>query len=104
MNKSQKLSALLLLQVMGFAVAPAHAGRVEPKSVSCWFFRGEKVELEQTCITEVHNWIGGGVRFIRWEDGVQTTIAWGLQGRGEKPCVDISFDGVCGVSYLLPQP
>ena len=36
---------------------------------------------------------------MRWEDGVQTTMAWGLQGRGEKLCEDISVDAVCGVSY-----
>lgn len=59
MNKSIKnVSALLPLLVMGFAVAPAQAGRVEPKSVSCWFFRRKKVELEQTCITEIYLWTG----------------------------------------------
>lgn len=26
-------------------------------------------------------------------------MAWGLQGRGEKPCEDTSLDGVCGVNY-----
>ena len=95
----KKLLALLPIIVMGVFVSPARAGKVGPVSIPCWFFRGEKLELQQTCISESHTWIGGGIRFIRWEDGVQTNMAWGLQGRGERPCVDISVDGVCGVSY-----
>lgn len=91
----KQLLALLPILVTG-VVAPA---RAEPVSIPCWFFRGEKLELQQTCISESHTWIGGGMRWIRWQDGVQTNMAWGLQGRGERPCVDISVDGVCGVSY-----
>jgi hypothetical protein len=83
-----------------FSVPPARAGRVEPTSVSCWFFQGDKVELNQICIYENYSWAGGGVSSLRWEDGVKTRMAWGLQGRGEKPCPDTSIDGVCGVTYF----
>ena len=97
----KKLSALLSILVIGVFVYPAQAGRVEPKSVSCWFFRGEKLELQQTCIYEAQSWAGGGVSSLRWEDGVETKMARGFQGRGEKPCgEDTSIDGVCGVRYF----
>lgn len=95
----KKLSALLPIIVMGVFVFPARAGRTEPTSIPCWLFRKEKLELQQTCISESHTWTGGGIRSLRWEDGVQTTMAWELQGRGEKLCEDISIDGICGVSY-----
>lgn len=95
----KKLSALLPIIVMGVFVSPARAGRTEPTSIPCWLFRGEKLELQQTCITESHTWTGGGIRLLRWEDGAQTTMAWGLQGRGERPCADTSIDSVCGLSY-----
>jgi hypothetical protein len=80
---------------------PALAGRIEPTSVPCWLFRGEKLELKQTCIYEFYSWAGGAAATLRWEDGVRTKIVWGLQGRGEKPCADDStgVDGVCGTNY-----
>ena len=39
---------------------------------------------------------------MRWEDGGQTKMTWGLQGRGEKRCAEdsMSIDGVCGVVYF----
>jgi hypothetical protein len=37
---------------------------------------------------------------LRWFEGVQTKMTWGLQGRGEKPCAEDSINGVCGVIYF----
>lgn len=44
----KKCSALLATLIMG-VVSPAQGGKVKPTPVSCWFFRGEKLELQQTC-------------------------------------------------------
>ncbi|MEG4087941.1 hypothetical protein [Microcoleus sp. Pol12B4] len=81
---------------------PALAGRIEPTPVSCWLFRGDEVDLKQTCIYESFSWAGGAAGTLRWEDGVRTKLTWGLQGRGEKPCADgsIGVDGVCGTNYF----
>lgn len=99
MKLKQRLVFLSALITM-LAATPAQAGRVEPTPVSCWFFRGEKLELQQTCIYESYSWAGGGGSTLLWEDGVKTQMAWGLQGRGEKPCEEMSVDGVCGVMYF----
>lgn len=93
------LAAFLPVLATGIFVVPARAGRIEPTPVSCWLFRGDKLELNQTCTYESVSWAGGGTSSLRWEDGVRTQMAWGLQGRGEKPCADTSIDGVCGVTY-----
>ena len=80
---------------------PVQAGRIEPRLESCYFFRGENLELRQTCIYESTSWAGGGVSKLVWEDGVVTNIKWGLQGRGGKTTCDgeMSVDNVCAVSY-----
>jgi len=93
------LAAFLPAFFTGIFVVPARAGRIEPTPVSCWLFRGDKLELNQTCSYESISWAGGGTSSLRWEDGVRTKMAWGLQGRGERLCEDTSIDGVCGVSY-----
>lgn len=99
--KLKILATFLPVLVMAISVPPARAGRAEPISVSCWFFRGDKVELKQTCIHESHSWAGGGVGTLRWEDGVQTKIYRGFQENGDKPCGENeSLDGVCAVRYF----
>jgi hypothetical protein len=95
----RKRFALISTLLTIFSITPAYAGRVEPTSVSCLYFRGEKLELQQTCIYESTSWAGGGGSILRWQDGVKTTMAWGLQGRGERPCKDWSLDRVCGSYY-----
>lgn len=95
-----KLLAFLPILVMGVFVSPVHAGRIEPIPVFCWLFRENKVELKQTCSYESISWAGGGTNSLRWEDGVQTKMDYGLQGRGERPCPDTSIDGVCAVRYF----
>jgi hypothetical protein len=85
-----------------FSMAPVSlvkAGRVEPTRIRCWFFSGEQLEFQQICSYESWSWAGGGGSKLVWEDGVETAIAWGLQGRGERPCEDVSLDGVCGTMY-----
>jgi hypothetical protein len=99
-NRNLKIFATLLpILVTGIFVAPGRAGKVEPTPVPCWFFLGDSLELKQTCIYESVFWMGGGGNTLRWEDGVQTNMTWGMQGRGGIPCVGISVDGVCGVTY-----
>ncbi len=102
LNIKLKIFATFLpILVMAISVPPARAGRAEPISVSCWLFRGDKLELKQTCIHESRSWAGGGVGTLRWKDGVQTKIYRGFQGRGDQPCGDNeSIDGVCAVRYF----
>ncbi|MBE9144061.1 hypothetical protein [Planktothrix mougeotii] len=95
----EKCSALLAIIIMGVA-SPAYGGEVKPTPVPCWFFRGENLELQQTCTYQSNSWLGGGGSFLIWEDGVKTKMAWGLQARAGKPCEDTSVDGVCGVTYF----
>jgi hypothetical protein len=85
------------------AISPAHAGRVEPTSVPCLYFRGEKLELQQNCVYESTSWTGGGNASLRWQDGVTTKMTWGLQGRGDRPCPDWSLDGICASFYYRSQ-
>ena len=95
------LAAFLPILVMVISVPSARAGRAESTSVSCWLFRGDKLELKQTCIHESRSWAGGGVGTLRWEDGVQTKIYRGFQENGDKPCGENeSIDGVCAVRYF----
>jgi hypothetical protein len=48
------------------------------------------------CTLSGASWAGGGVTNIEWEDGVQTAVRFGLQGRGERPCPKVGVDGVRG--------
>lgn len=79
----------------------AIAGVNPPRSVKCYFFQGENVEIENTCILESATWAGGGGRSLKWEDGVITKMQFGLQGRGWRVCPEdeTSVDGFCGKSY-----
>lgn len=99
----KKRLALISAFLTIFSIAPAHAGRIEPTSVTCQYFRAEKLELQQTCVYESTSWAGGGVASLRWKDGVITKMGWGLQGRGDRPCPDWSLDGTCG-SYYFRSP
>jgi hypothetical protein len=69
------LAAFLPAFFTGIFVVPARAGRIEPTPVSCWLFRGDKLELNQTCSYESISWAGGGTSSLRWEDGVRTKMA-----------------------------
>ena len=95
----KKLLALIPSVLLFVLANPAQAGRIEPKPVSCYFFRGEQLEIQQTCIYDSHSWLGGGIATLQWEDGVKTSIAWGVQERGVKTCENTSLDGVCALSY-----
>ncbi len=90
----------LFLGLVAFAssliATPALAGRLEPTQGRCWFFRDGELELAHTCTIEGVSWAGGGVTVLAWEDGIRTSIAFGAQGRGEKPCSVVGVDGVCG--------
>jgi hypothetical protein len=79
----------------------AIAGRIEPKPVQCYFFKGETLALQNTCTYEGWSWTGGGGTSLTWEDGVVSQIQFGLQGRGTKVCSDgeRAIDGKCGKLY-----
>jgi hypothetical protein len=101
-NKKVLLSSLsLVVGLCGVNVLDAIAGRIPPRSVKCYFFEGEKVKIENTCIYESSSWAGGGVRSLRWEDGVVTGMLFGLQGRGSLVCPkdETEVDGFCSKSY-----
>ena len=96
----KKLIALIPSVMLILSANPVQAGRTEPQPKPCYFFRGEQLELRQTCIYESTSWAGGGVSKLVWEDGVTTILKWGLQGRGEKTtCNGMSIDNVCALSY-----
>jgi hypothetical protein len=74
----------------------------KPHPVKCYFFRGQTVELSQTCTFESQSWMGGGVATLTWEDKEKTSIAWGIYGRGERFCPekdDMAVDRICGKKF-----
>lgn len=70
---------LLVLLPLGFsflAALPAIAGSLPEKSVPCYFFRSDTLELQQTC-THVAGWgTGAGGATLTWQDGVTTRMRW----------------------------
>lgn len=97
-TKAIALHLLVALPVSSllFRVMPSMAGQAKPTPADCWFFRNGQLEITQSCIYSGVSWAGGGVITLQWQDGVKTTIAFGLQGRGERPCPQMSVDNVCG--------
>ena len=92
---------LLLLSPIALPQS-AQAGRVEPPPAACSFFRGETLDLKNTCTYESASWAGGDGRGLTWEDGVTTSMGFGLVGRGTPACKNTSetaVDGVCGKGY-----
>ncbi|MBW4419796.1 MAG: hypothetical protein KME13_11275 [Myxacorys californica WJT36-NPBG1] len=85
---------LLVLLPLGFsflATLPAIAGSLPEKSVPCYFFRGDRVELKQTC-THVAGWgTGAGGAALTWQDRVVTRLAWEND--------ELSLDGNKAFSY-----
>ena len=103
MNKNLKIFATFLpILVIGIFVAPGRADdEIGPTSVSCWFFRGDRVELKQTCTYRtLWDQERAGAVFLRWQDGVETRISWGYLGDGNRPCEDRKVDNVCGIGYF----
>ena len=98
----KKLILTLLLLSPILLPQPAQAGRIEPEPVTCWFFRGETLQIKNICTYESTSWAGGGVQSLTWEDGVKTSMAFGLVGRGTPACKnsnETSVDEVCGKGY-----
>lgn len=97
----KKRLVLIPIVLAAFSISPASAGRITSTNVACWFFRGEALGTSPGCVYESYSWAGGGVSTLqRWDKTAKATIAWGLQGRGERPCQDISLNGVCGSRYF----
>jgi hypothetical protein len=97
----KRLIALIPSMILILSGSPSYAGSTEPKPVSCWFFRGEKLELQQTCIYQSFSGAGVWAAFLQWEDGVKTRISRGIASKDDKRCKDdgYSLDRVCGLSY-----
>jgi hypothetical protein len=84
------------------------AANVEIESLPCYFFRGEKLTIEQKCSYHMVSWTGGGVIKLVWQDGIKTDLQFGLQGRGERICPpqgprpfdSMAVDKVCSSNYL----
>ena len=99
----KKLIALIPSVLLLLSANPAQAGRTEPQPKPCYFFRGEQLELRQSCIYASTSWAGGGASELVWEDGVVTTMNWGQRGEGKKICNgemgEMSVDNVCARGY-----
>jgi len=99
------LDIALVLGILVFTFIPSkatYAGNIEPVKTKCWYLVSDRLEIENTCIYEATWWMGGGFMSLLWEDGLQTTISWGLHGRGQQVCQrrqDLNVDGVCGSEY-----
>lgn len=98
----KKFIPLVTIVSIAFSITPIQARTVGPTPVTCMFFRGDKLEIKQTCTYESMSWTGGGGSGLVWEDGVKTQIEWGMIGRGEKVCEtndEMRVDGICGITY-----
>lgn len=100
----KKILLLLFLILSPIALPQvAQAGRVEPESVNCWFYKGNTIELKNTCTYESTSWTGGWNAKLTWEDTVQSTITYGKQGRGDYSACSsndqYAIDGTCGPVY-----
>jgi hypothetical protein len=83
--------------------APAKAGWIEPIAVPCWFFRGEEMDLKQTCIYESQSGTGTYTAILTWEDNVRTIMVSGKARNQVSSCMPkndaFSIDKVCGKEY-----
>lgn len=91
-----------------FSASGAIAENIKLESIPCYFFRGAKLEIQQTCSYQLVSWAGGGFIRLTWKDGIETKLQFGLQGRGERICPQqgdrpfdsMAVDNVCGKNYL----
>jgi hypothetical protein len=94
----------ILLFTFSATASPANAGSFQNK-MQCYFFTGETLSLQQTCVNEGGSWAGGALFTLTWNDGVTTKVRFGLQGaRGEEgqACPkrnQVEVDGKCGEKY-----
>jgi hypothetical protein len=94
----------IALTLIGGAIAPKTviARPTPPTPVPCYYFQGETLELKNTCTYKGSSWAGGGSHTLTWEDGIVTSISYGLGARGAKTCAEGEFlvdDNVCAVNY-----
>lgn len=81
------------------------ANGMPPTPIPCYFFKGEKLVIQNTCIYESARWAGGMSANLTWEDRVSTGISYGISPvRGEgKVCPRnseyLKIDSVCGPRY-----
>ena len=92
---------VLLLPITVFPKG-AIARTFSNKTIECYFFKGEKLAMQDTCKSDGGSWAGGGGHSLKWSDGVVTNIKFGLQGRGTPTCPgeeQMSVDDKCGKVY-----
>ncbi len=99
--KKQFILVSVIVAVNTFFMNTAQSGSIPPVNVACWFFRGDTLGTQNGCIYESTSWAGGGISMLQsWNKKFKASIAWGSQGRGDKPCEDVSLNGVCGSQYF----
>jgi hypothetical protein len=101
------LTTAIALTIFGSTIVNslkiAIARQTDPTPVQCYFFKGETLQLENTCTYQGSSWAGGGSHTLTWKDGIVTSISYGLGNRGAKTCTDDEFlvdNKVCATRYL----
>jgi hypothetical protein len=92
-----------ILAVSFAAPATALFSRSPERKVTCWFFRGEKVEFKQTCIFDKTPGRRELLLSLTWEDNVETLMKLGdLKCPGSGHTLKdqkFSIDNACGKQY-----
>ena len=97
------VTTIVLLLPITVLPKGAIAREFSNKTVECYFFKGEKLAMQDTCKSDGGSWAGGGGHSLKWSDGVVTLIRFGDQSRGVSGCPSRNqnwVDGKCGVTYL----
>jgi hypothetical protein len=97
-----RASTIALTLIIPAIAQQAIAGSFKNESIQCYFFKGEKLAIEDTCQASGTSWAGGGGYSLKWSDGVTTQIKFGLQGRGIPVCPSqdqMAVDDTCGQKY-----
>ena len=96
------VTTIVLLLPITVLPKGAIAREFSNKTVGCYFFKGEKLALQETCKSDGASWMGGGGHSLKWSDGIVTQIKFGLHGRGTPICpskTQNSVDDTCGEIY-----
>ncbi len=72
----KKILLLFSLASATLVGQPAKAAITYPTPVRCYFFRGERVEIQETCILSSGSGTSSGEITLQWPDGVITKMRW----------------------------
>jgi hypothetical protein len=104
MDTKTLLASTIFSIAINLHAGGAIAGHTQPQSTSCWFVRDQKLEISGNCTIESWSYAGGSLRKLTWEDGVTTSIQYGVQNHRRSVCPkgtdEIALDDVCGSEYL----